>query len=43
MSLPRPTPALAYFTRRRELFQQIGLEKDVQREEALIAKVQAKM
>ena len=32
--------ALAYFTRSRDLYQQIGLEKDVQEEEALIAAVQ---
>ncbi|MGH7600229.1 MAG: hypothetical protein ACREOI_28065 [bacterium] len=35
--------ALAYFTHSRDLFQQIGLEKDVREEEALIAEVQEKM
>jgi len=35
--------ALACFTRSRDLYQQIGLEKKVQEEEALIAEVQEKL
>ncbi len=34
---------LAYFTRSRDLSQQIGLEKDVQEEEGLIVEVKKKM
>jgi len=35
--------ALEYFNRSRDLYEQIGLEKDVAEEEELIAEVQRRM